>query len=69
MKSLKLNKISKEEQKLITGGRYFGTSGPGGYCCCGCACRYADTGGSSTEGNGWANHARRLTSYGMQVVN
>ncbi|MCL1968593.1 MAG: hypothetical protein FWF65_03385 [Bacteroidetes bacterium] len=35
--------------------------------CCGCACRYANSGGSSDDANGWANSANNLASPGMRV--
>lgn len=52
MKSLKVNQIEKNqmsanEMNYILGG--------GGTNYCGCACAYADSGGSSTYNNGYAN--------------
>jgi len=63
MKSLKLNKINKnqlnaEQMKGISGGRTD--------CVCGCA--YANQGGSSINANGLANWDNCLRSPGGGVV-
>jgi natural product precursor len=54
MKNLKLNSLEKREMNDIKGGT------PGD--CCGCACAYANTGGSSSVNNGNANQAGGLNS-------
>ena len=59
MKSLKVNQIEKArlsntEMAYVTGGES-----------CGCACLYADSGGSSTASNKNANAASGLHSPGM----
>ncbi|MCT4638127.1 MAG: TIGR04149 family rSAM-modified RiPP [Bacteroidales bacterium] len=53
MKSLKLNSLAKnalnsKEMDLVVGGKV-------NYGNCGCACAYANNGGSSSAGNGGAN--------------
>jgi natural product precursor len=59
MKNLKLNALEKREMddkqmRAVKGGK------PGE--CCGCACAYANTGGSSIEANGNANLVGGLNS-------
>lgn len=61
MKSLKLNQIEKttlsnQELRQVKGGQSYSTY------YCGCACAYADSGGSSTTDNGVANSRDNLSS-------
>ncbi len=61
MRTLKLNVaeeniLSNKEKGAIVGGS------------CGCACRYAESGGSSTAANESANKAGGLHSPGMQHI-
>lgn len=61
MRTLKLsvaeeNILSNKEKGAIVGGS------------CGCACRYAESGGSSTAANGSANKAGDLHSPGMMHI-
>ncbi|HCC53076.1 MAG TPA: rSAM-modified peptide [Porphyromonadaceae bacterium] len=58
LKKLKLtylsnNELGKKELNKLRGGG-----------CCICGCRYWDTGGSSTMGNGGANNSGNLESPG-----
>ena len=62
MKDLKLNKIAKnrlteKEMENTKGGAVVKKL-------CGCACAYANSGGSSTDANRSANAAKGLTSDG-----
>jgi len=73
MKNLKINKLAEnrlneKEMNSINGGAgwYINLNG-GQATCCGCACRYANSGGSSDDANGWANSANNLASPGMRV--
>ena len=63
MKNLKLNQLSSSslsemEMKQVKGGQMSNGN-------CACACKYAKKGGSSTSGNGNANHKGGLHSPGM----
>lgn len=65
LKKLKLNQISKanlEQQEMgkLSGGGF--GDGVEIWPNCGCGCAYASTGGSSTSGNGSANHSGGLYS-------
>jgi natural product precursor len=67
MKNLKLNKLAQnrlneKEINSIKGGTWY--TGLNGYTC-GCACAYANSSGSTTAGNGWANNEKKLCSPGL----
>ncbi|MDR1653927.1 MAG: TIGR04149 family rSAM-modified RiPP [Prevotellaceae bacterium] len=63
MKSIRLNQISAnamnaKEMNAIKGGEH----------CCGCGCKYANSGGSSSVNNGAANNAGGLKSKGSSKL-
>ena len=55
MKNLKLNKLSKHNMQELVGGVPITFK-------CNCACAYINSGGSSSQYNGFTNSSRRLNS-------
>lgn len=67
MRNIKLTKINdsvltEQEMSNIRGGKTMATTN------CSCACRYANSGGSSTSANGNANNAGGLSSPGTMCL-
>ena len=58
LSTLNSDRLTELELKEVRGGK-MATNG------CGCACKYANQGGSSTSGNGNANHKGGKYSPGM----
>jgi len=64
MKNLKLNNVNSSvlnnyEMRSIRGGQMATAN-------CGCACKYENSGGSTTSGNGNANNSKGFCSPGME---
>jgi hypothetical protein len=65
LSKLSLKALSKDSSSQIMGGRDCTEFSAGcGDVSCYCACAYAESGGSSTNGNGSANYGGGLSSPG-----
>lgn len=56
LNTIEHNALSRIEMTGIRGGNM-----------CGCACKYAEEGGSSNDANGWANNAAGTYSEGVPL--